>query len=128
MSRTLTGAWTGVYFYPLHPVSNPDDLWPPVGFRADIVERGGRISGATTEPRDGGDLKAVIEGERHGSHVAFLKTPEGGRTPIAYEGSLTPNGNQIDGRWTIHSQWSGSFRMQRADVAAMPSVERETSA
>lgn len=117
MSETVAGSWTGIYFYPEDHPSNPDDLWPPTAFVAELIDRGGVISGVTREPDmlyDGPDRTAEIEGLRTSEAVVFTKTPTDGATPIEYAGTLIDDGRRIEGQWHIVGSWSGHFRMDRA--------------
>ena len=57
-------------------------------------------------------------GSRQGSVVAFAKTCEGGSPhydrPIEYQGTLSADGTEIEGRWSIPGDWSGQFLMIRS--------------
>lgn len=129
----LTGAWTGVYFYPVHEW-NPDDDMPPTPFKADIVDVEGNISGTTVEPDltygpGYPDIRAVIEGHREGLSLVFTKFPDGRHThTIDYVGDIADDGNSISGQWVIHGAWSGVFRMQRGATTSVRSETRETTA
>ena len=41
----LTGAWTGVYFYPVDAQWNPDDDMAPTPFKADLIDIDGHTVG-----------------------------------------------------------------------------------
>lgn len=117
MSETVAGSWTGIYFYPEDHPDNPDDLWPPTAFVAELVDRGGVITGVVSEPDMldcGPDRTAEIEGVRTGEAVAFTKTPTDGADQIEYSGTLIDEGRRIEGQWHIVGDWSGRFRMDRA--------------
>jgi hypothetical protein len=117
MSETVAGSWTGIYFYPEDHPDNPDDLWPPTAFVAELVDQGGVITGVVSEPDllDGGpDRTAEIEGVRTGDAVFFTKTPADGADQIEYAGTLIDQGRRIEGLWHIVGDWSGRFRMDRA--------------
>jgi hypothetical protein len=70
-------------------------------------------------------LFAVVSGRRRGFDVTFLKSYDGTGGydhSVAYEGRLSPDGMEIEGRWSIWGSWSGTFLMiqaggQRAAVA-----------
>jgi hypothetical protein len=120
----LTGRWTGVYFY-------PDDDIPPNGFTADLIERGGHISGRTSERSElrlGQTLGAEIEGQRNAVAVAFTKIPDDGSPIIEYAGELSPDGQSLSGTWTIIGDWSGTFRMDRRSDAATTARTRVAQA
>ncbi len=125
----LTGAWTGVYFYPVDAQWNPDDDMAPTPFKADITDINGHISGTTVEPDliygpDNPDIRATLEGHREGLTLVFTKFPDGWQThTIDYVGDIADDGNSIAGKWIIHGEWSGVFRMQRG---AATSVRAET--
>ncbi|MBU1345462.1 MAG: hypothetical protein KKA16_00760 [Alphaproteobacteria bacterium] len=118
MSETVAGAWTGIYFYPDDHPANPHDLWPPTPFVAELVDQGGVISGKVLEPdtlSGGPERSAEIAGMRNGDAVAFTKTPNDGADQIEYIGALIDQGRRIEGQWHIAGDWSGRFRMDRAD-------------
>jgi hypothetical protein len=109
----LTGHWTGLYNYP--------DGGPPVPFEAVLHESSGCITGTTTETSDlldrhGEILHAVIDGRREGGTVRFLKMYEADDDydVVHYEGTVHPDGDEIDGRWEIPGVWAGTFLMIRA--------------
>jgi hypothetical protein len=110
----LSGSWDGLYSY-------PRDL-APVSFAADLKETGGWLTGTTREAAPGGSssgqiLNAILQGRRSGSAVKFLKLYNGsvpGFDSVAYEGSVSADGTEIDGRWTAIGNWSGTFLMIRS--------------
>lgn len=119
----LSGRWTGVYFYPVDPELNPDDDLPPTPFTAELTDAGGLVTGTTLEPDVLGPpgsppIPAILQGRHDGGRLIFTKFPEGGGhvDPIDYDGDISPDGELIDGRWTIPGEWSGVFRMQRRSV------------
>ncbi|WGM31287.1 hypothetical protein [Brevundimonas sp. NIBR11] len=119
MSETVAGSWTGIYFYPEDHPDNPDDLWPPTAFVAELIDRAGVLTGWVREPDmlyDGPERTAEIEGERIGDSVVFTKTPTDGADQIEYAGALIDDGRRIEGRWHIVGDWSGRFRMDRAGL------------
>lgn len=120
----LTGRWTGVYFYPLDAEFNPHDDLPPTPFTAELTDRGGTVTGTTCEPDtldgpDQPDIPAILEGRHDGEVLTFTKFPEGGGhdDPIDYTGLISDDGDTVTGRWSIHGDWSGTFRMQRRVVS-----------
>jgi hypothetical protein len=92
-----------------------------VPFVATLIEAGRMVSGTTHESCDGGSgpaetLYATLEGHRQGSAVTFVKTYDGGRPHygrVVYEGTLSADGTEIEGRWTVPGSWSGKFLMIR---------------
>lgn len=117
MTASVAGSWTGIYFYPEDHPDNPDDLWPPTAFVAELIDQNGVLSGWTREPDtlDGGpDRLAELAGMRHGDMLSFTKTPADGADQIEYTGALTNEGRRIEGHWQIVGDWSGHFRMDRS--------------
>jgi hypothetical protein len=110
---SLTGVWDGEYSYAR--------LLSPARFTAVLLELGSGFSGTVHEqPPDGpnaGQVRhAMVEGARDGSLVAFTKVYEPSkppRRPVRYEGTLSPDGCEITGVWTITASWSGKFVMVR---------------
>lgn len=112
--RNLTGIWHGIYAYPV--------ACAPVSFVATLIESRHSFSGTTHEPwtDDGnpnGMAYATLLGGRQDSAVAFIKTYDGanphGRA-VTYEGTLSRDGAEIEGRWIIPGEWSGRFLMIRS--------------
>ena len=111
----LTGIWQGLYTYAHRPEA--------VSFVATLTENGSSLSGSTHEPGVGDDcpcdtLYATLLGGREDSAVAFVKTYEAAgpffQDPIKYEGALSADGTEIEGRWTIRQLWFGKFLMIRS--------------
>ena len=106
-SQTLTGVWQGLY-------SQTGEQTP---FTATLMELGPHLSGTTHEVVRDEELFATVEGRREGQAVRFVKTYDGsgGRThSIRYEGRLSADGTEIEGRWTVSERWSGTFLMIRS--------------
>ena len=108
----MTGRWEGIFNYPRS--------LPPNGFTATFAEQAGIITGETVEASDrdadqGAALPARIDGERIGSAVRFTKCYDDRvrAHPVHYAGTLSPEGDEIVGEWTIPGVWSGSFIMVR---------------
>ena len=120
----LTGSWTGVFSYPR--------ALPPNAFEAELRDHIGLLTGETFErannPRDRCQpLHAMIEGQRHGHEVSFVKHYDAFRratTPVHYAGRLSADGSEISGTWTIPGHWSGSFLMIRARPPAQEAERR----
>jgi hypothetical protein len=61
-------------------------------------------------------LFATLLGRRQGSAVGFLKTYDGSNpnyTRVVYEGMLSADGTEIEGRWIVPGS-SGKFLMIRS--------------
>ena len=114
VDATLTGVWQGFFSYPR--------ALAPVQFTATLIESGRWLTGTTHEPMDvgphtGETLYATLSGSRDGTSVIFDKTYDGsgGQThTIHYEGTLSEDSAEIEGRWIIHASWSGRFLMIRS--------------
>lgn len=111
--RDLTGRWDGIFNYPR--------TLPPNGFFAALVEQAGALTGEIEEPGDeaetGSPLSAMVEGERIGSQVRFTKRYDAlarAHYAVRYDGTLSAEGDEITGEWTIPGVWSGTFIMVRA--------------
>jgi hypothetical protein len=118
----LSGRWSGIFNYPAQ--------FPPNTFEAVLRDAGGLITGIVTQPREffeppGPPQQAVIDGQRDGSHVAWIKIYDDlGRPAPHYSGTIQAGGNEIAGEWTIPGDWSGTFMMIRAS-ASEEAVERQ---
>jgi hypothetical protein len=110
----LQGLWNGIFTYPRS--------LPPNQFDAELRDHGGVLTGETFEHGNNGrskgqPLHAMIEGQRHGFDVSFVKRYDEFRratTPVFYSGSVSADGSEISGTWDIPGQWSGTFLMIRA--------------
>jgi hypothetical protein len=126
-SENLTGVWHGRFDYPIPHPSCP--------FTATLLEFGAHLSGSIHELSDGTDAPAgamffaAVEGRRAGSAVSFVKTYDGtgGRGhAVRYEGVLSPDGTEIEGRWTIPGEWSGRFLMIRTSGREQAVEKKQT--
>lgn len=120
-TRDVTGGWEGIYNYPRS--------LPPNGFVADLVEQAGALSGEIAERDEAGAaIDAIVEGERIGSGVRFTKRyVDGARAHLVlYTGTLSLEGDEIVGEWSIPGVWSGSFIMVRQSAKAAE-VERHAA-
>lgn len=110
----LTGVWQGLFSYPRR--------YHAATFTATLIEAGSGFTGSTTElavtgPRDGQTVFATLSGRRTGARVAFTKQYEGPLEPnhsVEYEGTLSPDFMEIEGRWFIPGDWAGRFLMIRS--------------
>jgi hypothetical protein len=111
---SLTGVWHGLYSYPLE--------LEPGAFVATQNQSGAHVGGAVHETVAvfGGPpetLFAHVDGSREGSALSFTKTYDGSGGwdhSVFYQGLLSGEGDEIEGRWTVPGQWSGRFLMVRA--------------
>ena len=114
IAQNLTGVWHGLYSYPIARA--------PVSFVATLIESASAVSGTTHEPcAFGGSpnevLYATLLGSREDRAVAFVKTYDGANPhyrTVTYEGTLSPDGTEIEGRWIVPGNWSGKFLMIRS--------------
>lgn len=112
---SLTGVWNGQYDYPFG--------YEPVGFMATLIEAGASFSGGVTEsaPGEGGvmaELFAVIAGQRVAQQVTFTKTYDGSNGwehVVEYDGTLSADGNEIEGEWRVPGAMQGRFMMIRPE-------------
>jgi hypothetical protein len=113
IAHNLTGVWHGIYSYPIARA--------PVSFVATLIETGSTVSGTTHELCGlGGSpdetLYATLLGRRQNAAVTFVKTYDGANPhygTVAYEGTLSADGTEIEGRWIVPGNWSGKFLMIR---------------
>jgi hypothetical protein len=124
--QNLTGVWHGLYSY-----SNGLS----VSFVATLVEIAGLLSCSIEEPCmtrqcPSDIIHAALAGRRQASAVTFMKTYEqagpGYENPVAYDGALSSDANEIEGRWNIPGSLSGKFMMIRSASRAV-AVERKVS-
>jgi hypothetical protein len=113
-SESLTGVWHGLYA--------GGAARGHVNFVATLLETASFVSGATHEPRaiggaPGDILFATLMGDRSARTVRFTKSYDAADENYAvveYEGTLSADGTEIDGRWTIRGNSSGTFLMIRS--------------
>lgn len=124
----LSGVWQGLFSYP--DGRNRD----PVSFVATLAELDGWIDGTTEEPgataeTSGLALRATIQGRRTGRTLTFLKLYDGrprGYDTVTYQGAINDDASEIEGRWSIPGNWSGSFLMIRSSRPEV-ALEREAA-
>jgi hypothetical protein len=108
---SLTGVWHGIYSYPRDAAS--------VSFVATLIETASAVTGTTHELGAAGagrTLYATVVGSRNASAVSFIKTYDGDNPlygTVAYEGRVSGDRTEIEGRWNIPGVWSGKFLMIR---------------
>jgi hypothetical protein len=120
VSLNLTGQWQGQYSYTRNKT--------PVAFSATLTENDSWLEGVVEEIGTAGDAKglkiaASLQGRRTGHSVTWLKIYHGNfrlYDSVQYTGEVSADGQEIEGRWSIHNNWSGRFLMVRqADKAAV---------
>jgi hypothetical protein len=111
-AENLTGIWQGLYTYP---------GGRSVSFVATLIDSGGALSGSTHEPHyfsGARTVSAMLEGARDGRAVSFVKTYQDAgliyAARVKYQGTLSSEATEIDGRWTIWKMYSGRFMMIRS--------------
>ncbi|HUJ02217.1 MAG TPA: hypothetical protein VLW75_01155 [Rhizomicrobium sp.] len=115
MPENLTGVWQGLYTYPSRDMR--------VMFGATLIESASWLSGSTHEecpigPEKGQTLYATLLGTRNGSLITFTKTYDGSSPryrSVQYEGTLSSEATEIEGRWMTSATWSGRFLMIRSN-------------
>ena len=115
----LTGRWDGSFSYPW-------GFGTTTPFLAEIVETGGSLSGSVVEPdlayRSGETMEALLAGHHVGTSVDFTKTYRGNRfgyeNPVDYGGTVSQDGLQIEGVWSL-LDLDGTFEMHRDAAAAV---------
>lgn len=123
-SSDLTGVWHGLYTYEMAA--------EPIYFVATLIESGRWLTGSTHESEIGRNgapltLLAMIEGGRDELSVRFTKTYDGTggwSHSVAYDGTLSADATEIEGRWTIGREASGCFLMIRSAGASESVVRR----
>ncbi len=109
----LTGVWQGLYSY--------ETIDEPVPFLATLIDTGNFISGTTQETcavemRPKATPCAMIDGARRALHVSFTKKYDGSdgwEHVVVYDGSVSSDGKEIDGRWILPEGITGHFLMVR---------------
>ena len=122
---SLTGVWLGLFTYPRAIKAG--------NFSATLLETVTRLTGSTSEiwpraPRAGETVLATILGSRNGLEVRFTKTYEGPEKPnhsVEYDGMVTSDLSEIEGRWWIPGNWAGRFLMIRSGGRAVEAAREE---
>jgi hypothetical protein len=122
---SLSGEWDGIFNY-------PRDM-PPNAFNAVLREESGALTGEVAESGEvEGDptvLHAWLEGRRSGDAVRFVKSYDAATRAdyiVHYTGTIAPDGNEINGRWDVPGDWSGTFIMVRK-LGNAEAAEREAA-
>jgi hypothetical protein len=121
----LTGLWHGLYSYPRNR--------PPVHFVATLNESHSWITGSTEETGTGWDVRGVtitasLQGRQTDRSVTLLKLYDGpprGYDTVHYAGTVSADGNEIEGQWTVPGSWAGSFLMIRSGGASERALREE---
>ncbi len=112
-SLSIAGEWQGTFAY-------PEGAGPTTPFVAVIEQTGRGLSGTIIEPNTMTpgyrSIEAVLSGLRDRSLIDFTKTYPGGEwgyeNPVDYVGSLSSDGLQILGTWSL-LDLTGTFEMHR---------------
>ena len=122
----LTGPWQGVYSYPGERLAVP--------FSARLAERDAWLTGSTEETATHGAARgtriaATLQGRRDARVVTFLKLYDSAHDvydSVQYQGTLSADGSEIAGRWSIPGGWAGSFLMIRGSANSV--AEKQAAA
>ncbi len=112
-ASSLTGVWQGLYSYP--------GIGEPTPFTATLIQTGTSFGGSTHETalvgrRQRATLCAMVDGLRNGQRVQFTKTYDGSAGwdhSVDYDGAMSVDGTEIEGRWRVRGGVSGRFLMTR---------------
>ncbi|KSB87481.1 hypothetical protein AS593_08175 [Caulobacter vibrioides] len=112
-TANLTGVWQGLYSYP--------EASAPVAFTATVLESGAWVSGSVHEVAYDeygvAEVFATLLGRRSGASVTFTKTYDGSggwNHDVLYAGTVSDDGTEVEGSWSIPGVWSGKFLMIRS--------------
>ncbi|HEY1934453.1 MAG TPA: hypothetical protein VGG99_20790 [Acetobacteraceae bacterium] len=113
-ATNLSGLWLGLFSYPRK--------LRPVHFEASLRDADGWLVGTTCETGTAGEVAgltigATLQGRRTERTVTFLKIYDGESRrydSVHYEGAVSVDGTEIEGRWTVPGSWSGTFLMVRS--------------
>ena len=98
----LTGSWLGTYWQ-----SNE-----PTRFEATLAQARGSLSGRILD--DGSLGEAVLQGDVVGCQVSFVKRYLSNPSyTIRYTGTVSEDGNHINGQWTVNAKHTGTWEAQR---------------
>ncbi|WP_228021365.1 hypothetical protein [Vasconcelosia minhoensis] len=100
----LTGIWLGTYW----------QADSPTRFEATFAQASNSLSGRILDQGPLGE--ASVQGEVIGRRVTFTKQYLGNQfNAIRYTGTLSEDGNHIDGQWVLDSRHSGPWEAHRND-------------
>lgn len=116
----VSGSWLGTYW----------QNGSPTRFEASLVQSGSQVTGRILD--DGYMGEAQMEGEAIGRSIRFAKRylarPDG---TILYVGTITEDGNFMQGEWTIPSdkpKTSGTWEAHRGEDPFMAELQSRLSA
>lgn len=99
----LSGTWLGTYW----------EQKQPVRFEMTLIQGGNTISGNILDNNELGE--ASLTGTITGRSVSFTKKYlMGSRHTVKYSGTVSENGNTIQGKWQILT-FMGAWEAQRSD-------------
>ena len=123
---TISGGWLGTYSY-----KGALSAKTPVRFEAAVTEpdSDGRFTGSILD--DGKADEADIQGEQSGRGIRFSKVfRQRGQSVIFYEGTLSDDGQTMQGTWQTDTSVHGVWDARRAwteDGGAEGEVSEEAS-
>lgn len=108
--------WDGAYYY--------SDNRPPVPFKMQMQQNGGKVSGRISEPATFGDgsspnLYANLSGVVTGTSISFVKTYDGtgGQThSVQYDGGISLDGLSVTGNWRVGNV-AGTFNASVTELS-----------
>jgi hypothetical protein len=99
----ITGTWLGTYW----------QAGDPTRFEVAFVQGGANITGRILD--DGQLGEAQVSGEISGRSIRFLKQYlTGARHAVTYTGTLSEDGNSMQGKWSLDRRHSGSWEAHRS--------------
>jgi hypothetical protein len=100
----LSGTWLGTYW--------ENDR--PTRFEMTLLQGGNILSGRVLD--DGYLGEASLVGESSGRSIDFTKTYlTSASHSVCYTGTISEDGNKMQGRWIINFSYSGNWEAQRSD-------------
>lgn len=117
----VSGMWLGTYWQSEQPTR----------FEATLVQGGNTLSGRILDDNYLGE--AQLQGEVAGRHIAFTKrylttSP----TPIHYSGTVSEDGNHMQGQWSINpfdtGRWEAHRSVDNLAASLQAALEKQTVA
>ncbi|MEM7591369.1 MAG: hypothetical protein AAF383_07590 [Cyanobacteria bacterium P01_A01_bin.83] len=107
----LSGVWLGTYWQ-----------HQPVRFEMTLVQGGNALSGNILDDNYLGE--AIVAGTITGRSISFIKRYLTGQChAVSYSGTVSQNGNKIQGQWSI-SSLSGAWEAHRHDDTMMAELNK----